>query len=982
MSDLQRFRVCMALVACSHLASCEMPEVPQGEADAAIAPSTGMDAEVAGPVDAAVGVDASAASDGAVEGSAPDECGDGVDNDGNGATDCGDPACGGMPCRLSAGPCDPFEVCTGGACPVDVYESATFVCRPAAGGCDLEERCTEASPNCPEDAFLPEATSCRAPTGACDLEERCTGAAECPDDAVRGQGTVCRAAAGGCDAQEVCDGASADCPEDVFLPESTICRQSADMCDIAEICDGVSAECPADGVQPQGTSCRPAAGPCDAEETCSGTVRVCPPDGYESSTKACRPAADDCDAPEKCTGSSIDCPQDLLRASGFVCRAAAGSCDSIAERCSGTSASCPVDVNGCPSTQYCNGAQCVSKKARGVACALDGECVTGRCADGVCCDTACQGTCSACNLAGHVGTCSHHASGTDPENACGRYACNGAGACNTSCAGGCSSTQCDSSSYCAGTNCSAKKANGASCGAGCECSSGRCVDGVCCDRACSGPCAACNLSGYLGTCRNRTAGTDPENGCGRYACNGAGVCNTSCTGGCSSTQCDAANYCAGTSCIAKKAKGASCAAGCECNSGQCADGVCCDSACNGPCVACNLANYVGTCRNRTAGADPENGCGPYVCNGSGACQTSCTPSCRSGVCGALDGCGGLCGAASGCTLRFYFGSNHGHSVYSDGEGTPADHFALAANAGYDFYMISDHSQHKYPNFLPNWGETRRQANAATTPSFVAMWGFEFSENVSPLGHANVFRPYATYDADADGVTLLTFYDWLVAKQYIASFNHPGAIISGGVYDFGGFAGLTNARREYMAMIEVCKPRNSCFFDKVVEALDKGWRVAPVIGIDAHHLSGVVQDSRTAVLAPALTRQALLDAMKARHVYASKDSDLEVVYTVNGQIMGSVLQNPSQLSFEISVRNPNSSHDAERITRIEVLGRGGRVVSTRAFDDHSVYWKPSPLQKPFDTYYWLRIYSRAFDKNDNQVPNEDEGVAYSAPIWIE
>ncbi|MBI5544686.1 MAG: hypothetical protein HY901_12410 [Deltaproteobacteria bacterium] len=973
MSAIQRLNVCVALLACLHLASCGPSEVLGGEADAAIVAAAGadaatgadadlgvdvepgVDAEVVEATDAAVEVDAGAAPDGALEGSVAGECGDGLDNDGNGATDCGDLSCGGMSCRLAAGPCDAVEVCTAGACPEDVLESATLVCRPEEGDCDVAEACTGASPDCPEDAFLPEGASCRAPTGACDAEERCTGAAAgCPADAVEVQGRLCRAAAGSCDVEELCDGASVDCPEDAFLPEATVCRQPVGVCDVAEACDGLSAGCPSDGFQPQGTSCRPAAGPCDAEESCTGTAKACPPDGYEGSTKTCRPAADGCDAPETCTGSSIGCPQDRLRASGFVCRAAAGSCDSVAETCSGTSASCPTDVNGCTSSQYCSGSQCASKKARGVACAVGGECLSGRCADGVCCDTACTSTCAACNLAGHLGTCTNHAQGTDPEDACGRYACNGAGACSTSCTGGCSSTQCDSTGYCAGASCSAKKAKGASCGAGCECSSGHCVDGVCCDGACNGPCVVCNLTGSLGTCRNRAAGTDLENGCGRYLCNSAGACYTSCSGACSSTQCDSTSYCAGTSCSAKKATGATCGSGCECSSGSCFEGSC------------------------------------------------CTPSCTSGVCGALDGCGGECGAASGCTLHFYFGSNHGHSTYSDGtvpdagsdaSNLPSDHFALTKNAdaGYDFYMISDHSQAstKYPQFALNWRNTMRQARDATTPSFVAMWGFEFSENKANepggVGHANVFGPEFRYDADAftssgAPVTLLTFYDWLVARDYIASFNHPGEVVASKIYDFNGFAGLNHYRRNQMAMIEVCKAGNNCFFNKVVEALNMGWRVAPIIGIDAHQLSSVVRASRTAVLAPVLTRDALLAAMRARHVYATKDSDLEVVYTVNGQLMGSVLRNPSQLQFEISIHEPDGNN-APRITRIEILGMGGRVVVSRSFNDHSVYWKPPLLRPPFDTYYWLRIYSAAYNKGD-AVEDEHEGVAYSAPIWIE
>jgi hypothetical protein len=52
------------------------------------------------------------------------------------------------------------------------------------------------------------------------------------------------------------------------------------------------------------------------------------------------------------------------------------------------------------------------------------------------------------------------------------------------------------------------------------------VDGVCCDSACTGTCASCNLSGQTGKCSPYPAGTDPQNECGK----GTGVCKSTCDG--------------------------------------------------------------------------------------------------------------------------------------------------------------------------------------------------------------------------------------------------------------------------------------------------------------------------------------------------------------------------------------------------------------------------------------------------------------------
>src|SRR5262249_21872911 len=59
---------------------------------------------------------------------------------------------------------------------------------------------------------------------------------------------------------------------------------------------------------------------------------------------------------------------------------------------------------------------------------------------------------------------------------------------------------CASGFYCAAGSCTAKKANGVACTGANQCTSGNCVDGVCCNSACGGACDACNLAGSVGTC--------------------------------------------------------------------------------------------------------------------------------------------------------------------------------------------------------------------------------------------------------------------------------------------------------------------------------------------------------------------------------------------------------------------------------------------------------------------------------------------------
>src|SRR5262249_660217 len=149
----------------------------------------------------------------------------------------------------------------------------------------------------------------------------------------------------------------------------------------------------------------------------------------------------------------------------------------------------------------CGAGKC--QLANGTACTQPSECVSGNCVDGVCCNGPCTATCQACTAAkkgaGLDGACGNIAANTDPDNECnGAATGNGVGACLLS-------------------------PNGSPCANGPECTSGNCVDGVCCNTPCTGPCLACTAakkgSGVNGLCGAIASGTDPDD-----ECSGATVC--------------------------------------------------------------------------------------------------------------------------------------------------------------------------------------------------------------------------------------------------------------------------------------------------------------------------------------------------------------------------------------------------------------------------------------------------------------------------
>jgi hypothetical protein len=226
--------------------------------------------------------------------------------------------------------------------------------------------------------------------------------------------------------------------------------------------------------------------------------------------------------------------------------------------------------------------------------------------------------------------------------------------------------------------------NGTRCQQNGDCGSGYCVDGVCCQSACSGVCQACDNPGSEGLCLSVVEGQDPDNecdeqpatscgrdgmcdghgACRRYpagtacsagscrgdvetaagTCDGAGACRPGTTRSCApavciddtcgtactlTSDCQEGFFCDGSTCRTRRAQGAACDKDEQCGTGHCADKVCCSTACQDKCYACNATGSVGSCTAVGDGVDPRQDClvqniftcgNAGGCNGRGACR--------------------------------------------------------------------------------------------------------------------------------------------------------------------------------------------------------------------------------------------------------------------------------------------------------------------------------------------------------------------------
>ncbi len=202
--------------------------------------------------------------------------------------------------------------------------------------------------------------------------------------------------------------------------------------------------------------------------------------------------------------------------------------------------------------------------------------------------------------------------------------------------------------------CATGQANGTTCTAGTQCTSGNCVDGVCCNTACgagASDCQACNLTGTVGTCsfvastvvcRASTGTCDVAENCtgSSATCPADGFAANTVTCRASAGPCDVADKCTGSS-------GACPADAFAANTVQCraASGVC-DVAenCSGSSAACPAdafaANTV-TCRASAGACDVADKCS----GSSGSCPADALAA-NGTVCRAS---AGTCDVAETCT---------------------------------------------------------------------------------------------------------------------------------------------------------------------------------------------------------------------------------------------------------------------------------------------------------------------------------------------
>jgi hypothetical protein len=352
--------------------------------------------------------------------------------------------------------------------------------------------------------------------------------------------------------------------------------------------------------------------------------------------------------------------------------------------------------------------------------------------------------------------------------------------------------------------------------------------------------------------------------------------------------------------------------------------------------------------------------------------------------------------------KVYFGLMHAHTSFSDGEGTPDEAYAMAKEAGLNFFAITEHNHNQAAGddgvFLtPDLYNKLQQSALRNTVEgeFLAIWGQEIS-TISTGNHQNIF--FASHITDMPHGQFKYLYEtWLPqhTETRIIQLNHPKGGLSGnrgkeyGIddYDFS-YPALITASDRYVKLIEVVKgsafstETNSVHIDGKADDdyffyLNKGFHLAPSAGGDDHKRTwGRSMKGRLGLWATELTRAGIEEAITNLHAYASEDDNLEVQFSVNDNIMGSSLavDGSTALRLKVTFKDPQEPEARYRVQIYYDAAVGGGTASVL----ENELFEPGMSEATFahssgpGGYYLAKV---------TQIDGSHADDVWTAPVWI-
>ena len=338
--------------------------------------------------------------------------------------------------------------------------------------------------------------------------------------------------------------------------------------------------------------------------------------------------------------------------------------------------------------------------------------------------------------------------------------------------------------------------------------------------------------------------------------------------------------------------------------------------------------------------------------------------------------------------QILWGDLHGHSNLSDGTGVPEDYFLYARDvSGLDVVALTDHD---HWGMLPLarhdelWEEIEEQTRRFHEPGrFVTLLGYEWTSWI--YGHRHVLyfgdqgpvfdsideayeTPQSLWQALAEwGKPALTFAHHSGGGPIATDWEIPPDPRFEPLVEIVSIHGSSEA---YGAPGAIYDPKPGHF---VRDALDRGYRLGFVGSGDRHdghpgaYQTDPAEGGLVAILAESNTREAVLEALRARRVYATNGPRILMRTALAGHPMGSEISagETGQLSASLYLRviapSPLASVEVIRSGKpIDGLDLEGRLEVTLMREVEDL----APGE-----YLYVRVMQR------------DGGAAWSSPFFV-
>ncbi|NOT92912.1 cadherin-like beta sandwich domain-containing protein [Ferruginibacter sp.] len=347
--------------------------------------------------------------------------------------------------------------------------------------------------------------------------------------------------------------------------------------------------------------------------------------------------------------------------------------------------------------------------------------------------------------------------------------------------------------------------------------------------------------------------------------------------------------------------------------------------------------------------------------------------------------------------NYYFGTLHSHSDYSDGNKdnpgyTPAQDYAYAKTAlCMDYLGISEHNHFSGGdpgNLLSTYHQGATQADAFSTanPTFLALYGMEWG-TISGGGHVLIYgngmdnlwgwesgsgawgasNNYDVYVQKSvyTGTGLFKAVNDNIATNTFASLAHPNLTdfnnIAGIAYDAAADSAISATTVESgpssSTNTTYTAPGSSMAYLWYYQMLlAKGYHLGPTIDHDNHYTTfGKTTYSRTAIVAPSLTKAAIMNAVRNMNFYATQDCDSKVDFTINTRILGSIFTDRFAPNISVTLTDATTSTTAAVIRLMYgVPGSGVLPVKIDSAIGSTLSFTDASLANLATGYYYIDI----------------------------